>query len=404
MFYLNIARAVQGISAALFTPGSLALISATFQNEERGKAIGTWAGFAAITGAIGPLLGGWIAQYASWRDVFLINVPLAIIVLIIALRKIPESQETTPQQHIDILGAILICMSLGGITYARLGSQNVSSPWAQAAWLICSTIVFFVFLIWETRVQHPMMPLTYFRNRSFATLNVYTFILYAALGGSLFFVPFDLQNVQGYTPTAAGAAMLPFILILFVTSRWSGSLVGKIGMRTPLIVGACFAAAGFFGYSLIGIGGSYWTTFFPAACILGIGGTFFVTPLTTGVMSALDTHHAGIASGVNNTISRIAGLLAIAILGLLLSQAFYRSFDNKTLSQHLSPSTHALLEQQRPSLAAGRPPIGLKGSDAALVRRDVREAYTTGFRIVMRVSACLSGIAALIIAILLRNE
>jgi MFS family permease len=179
-------------------------------------------------------------------------------------------------------------------------------------------------------------------------------------------------------------------------------LVGKIGSRIPLIVGACFATIGFFCYSLIGIGGSYWTTFFPAACILGIAGTFFVTPLTTGVMSALDNSHAGIASGLNNTISRIAGLLAIAILGLILSQTFYRSFDKKILSQHLSLSTLAVLDEQRQSLAAGRPPIHLKEADATIVGQDVKESYTRGFQIVMRFSACLSAIAAL--TILIRNE
>jgi EmrB/QacA subfamily drug resistance transporter len=395
MLCLNIARAVQGFSAAMFTPGSLALISAAFEGEERGKAIGTWSGFASITGAVGPLLGGWLAQYASWRDVFLLNIPFALVVLWIVWRRIPESRNIEAEQRTDVVGAVLICVSLGGMTYALLGGQGSTVAWRQLAYFIGSLALFVIFLIWESRTNHPMMPLSTFRNGTFALLNGFTFLLYAALGGSLFFVPFDLQNVQGYSPTASGGAMLPFILIMFATSRWSGGLSAKIGTQLPLVIGACIAGSGFLLYSRVGIGGSYWTTFFPAACMLGIGGTFFVAPLTTGVMSALDGKLAGMASGVNNTIARIAGLLAIAALGLLLGRTFYHNFDREISLRHISANAQNIVLRQRQSLPSGHMPSGLSGEDALVVGSEIRASYAAGFQTVMIYSAGLSFLAGI---------
>jgi hypothetical protein len=241
-----------------------------------------------------------------------------------------------------------------------------------------------------------MIPLGIFRSRAFTGANAYTFLLYAAIGGSLFFVPFDLQNIHGYTPSAAGAAMLPFIIIMFVASRWSGGLVASIGARIPLIGGAVLAGIGFLGYARIGVGGSYWTTFFPAAVLLGAGGALFVAPLTTTVMNSASTEHAGAASGINNAVARVAGLVAVAALGIALASTLYATFDRSVATLALSASTRDTLARERGALATGNVPDGLAPRDEAAVRAALQTAYTHGFRLTMIVAALLSWTAAAI--------
>ncbi|MDQ2857108.1 MAG: MFS transporter [Candidatus Eremiobacteraeota bacterium] len=390
---LNLARCIQGIGGALATPGSLALISANFAGTERGRAIGTWSGFAAITAAIGPLLGGWLAQNASWRYVFLINVPLAAFVIVAALLRVPESRDESGGRSIDVAGALLATAALGSLTFGLIRLQNGASDTLGLATSAAGVLMFAAFVAWEHRARMPMIPPGVFRNVTFSGANVYTLFLYAALGGSLFFVPFDLQNVQGYSPSAAGGAMLPFIVIMFVSSRWSGGLVGTIGARFPLIAGAIVAGFGFLGYARIGVGGSYWTTFFPAALILGVGGALFVAPLTTTVMGAIDTSHAGIASGINNAVARVAGLLAVAALGIVLLTTLYAQFDSTSGALALSDSSRRTLAREHAALGSGKTPEALREPDRTRVRDALGAAYTLGFRRVMIISALLSWLA-----------
>ncbi|HTJ25227.1 MAG TPA: MFS transporter [Candidatus Limnocylindria bacterium] len=401
---LVLARCVQGIGAALAMPESLALISATYTGTERGRAIGTWSGFASITSAAGPLIGGWLAQHASWRGVFVINLPLALAVVAMALLRVPESRDEDAPRRLDVPGAALATAGLGAATYGLIRSQG-GRPDALAWCTIAAGIVLLAaFVVVERRSPAPMMPLELFRSRTFSAANLYTLFLYAALGGSLYFLPFVLIDVQRYTPTAAGGALLPFVLLQFVFSRWSGGLVGKIGARIPLVAGALLAAAAFAVFAMPGIGGTYWTTYFPAVLLLGFGGAFFIAPLTTTVFDAVPTEKSGIASGVNNAVARCAGLLAVAVFGILLTAVFDRGFDARLGRHHVGPRTAQIARVERAKLYAGSVPGDVPAEDREAVGDAVREGYLAGFRSVMLVSAGVCVLAALIALVELRGR
>ncbi len=394
MLELNLARALQGLGGAFATPGSLALISASYSVSGRGKAIGTWSGFSSLTAAIGPVLGGWLTQTYSWRWVFLINVPIAIFVIVAGMRHVPESRDEHAPRQVDLRGALFATSGLGLLTFGLIRLQGGNADRVGILASAAGVAVLALFAFYESRVKDPMIPLDVFRNRTFTAANVYTLFLYAAMGGSLFFVPFDLQYVQGYSPLEAGAALLPFVAIMFLSSRWSGGLVERIGARTPLIAGALLAAAGLVAYGLSGGGGSYWLTFFPATIIFGCGAALFVAPLTTTVMDALSTDRSGIASGINNAVSRVAGVLAIAVLGIVLINAFYASFDRRIAREDVAPATSAALHANRDHLTTLEAPPETEPSDRERVVKALRAAYASGFREAMFGGAALCIVAA----------
>jgi EmrB/QacA subfamily drug resistance transporter len=394
--HLIVARCVQGIGGALATPGSLALISANFSGAARGRAIGTWSGFSAITTAIGPVLGGALAQAFSWRAVFFINIPLAAFVVIVLVARVPESRDPSAAKDVDLVGAILATLGLGALVYGLVRMQGGGLDLTGTVAVVAGLVLLVGFVLYERVARNPMMHLDLFRNRMFAVTNLYTLFLYAALGGSLYFVPFNLLNVQGYTPTAAGAALLPFIVIMFTLSRFSGGLVARVGVRAPLVVGAFIAGLGFVAYAMTGVGHSYWVSFFPAAVILGFGGAAFVAPLTTAVMGAVSEEHAGIASGVNNAIARTAGLIAIAVLGIALAATFESQLGRALSVGNASPATLASVARNRASIVTGRVPDDITdGAQRDLVHQQIALAYTDGFRSVMLISAALAWLAGL---------
>src|SRR5215475_11503657 len=380
---LILARAFQGFGAALLVPGSLAIISNSFSEEERGRAIGVWSGFSAITTGIGPVLGGWLIEHVSWRAVFFINLPFAFGVILISLRHIAENSELE-RTRVDWLGAILAALGLGALVYglirsSQLGFNNRSVLLALAA----GVIVLILFLFVESRLSQPMLPLTLFRSRTFAGTNLLTFLLYAALGGTLFFLPLNLIQVQHYSPTAAGAVLLPFILIMSLLSRWSGGLVARYGPKPPLIVGPIITAVGYLLFLLPGIGGNYWTDFLPPVVVLGFGMAITVAPLTTTVMSSLAQDRAGIASGVNNAVARTASLVAIAVLGVVMLQVFKTRLDHRLTRVNLPASVAQSLQSQSIKLAAIEIPQNLDTETQQMIRRAIDDSFVSGFRYVM---------------------
>ena len=394
---LIVARSVQGMGAALALPESLALISVAFTGEERGRAIGTWSGFASITGAAGPLIGGYLAQTASWRWVFVINVPLAIVVLAICALRVEESRDENAVHGIDTTGAALATLGLGALVYGLIRSQTPDGRIDGTLWGIVGVLALISFVIAEQRVKHPMMPPHMFTaSRVFTVANIYTFSLYLAMGGSLYFFPYVLIDVQGYAPAAAGAAFLPFVILQFSLSRWSGGLVAKIGARLPLIIGAVVAGIAFIAYAIPGIGGSYWTTYFPAVVLLGAGGTFFIAPLTTTVFDSSDPAQSGMASAINNAIARTAGLLAIALFGIIFAGVFNGGFDARLGRANVSAQTHQIAQTERAKFIAGTVPDDVPKADRAAVDRALKDGYISGYRAVMLTSTAVCWLAALI--------
>ena len=312
------ARAVQGAGAALLIPCSLALIGAAFPEHERGRAIGTWAGVSAIAAAIGPLLGGWIVDHLAWQTIFFINPVLCLAALWIAWRHLPESIDPDAPAGIDWLGALLAFAGLAGLAFGLIALPDAG--WLDpttAATLAGGAVLLAIFVWHEGRTPAPMMPLGLFRSVTFSGVNSLTLLLYGALGGAMFLLPFALISVHGYSATMAGAVFLPFTAIMALLSRWSGGLLDRFGARLPLVIGPLIVAVGFVFLALAGPESSYAMAFLLPVSVVGLGMAVTVAPLTTTVIAAVPGHQTGVASGINNAVSSVASLLAIAAFGAL---------------------------------------------------------------------------------------
>jgi EmrB/QacA subfamily drug resistance transporter len=388
---LIMARALQGIGAALLIPCSLAIIGASFPETDRGRAIGTWAGFSAIAAAVGPLLGGWIVDHIVWQAIFLINPFLALPAIWIALRHVPESRDPEASPGLDWLGSLL---AFGGLGILAFGLIALPEPDTRAASLVvyfaAGALLIIAFVRYEGRVRSPMMPLGLFRSRAFSGINVMTLLLYGALSGAFFLLPFDLIQVHGYSATLAGAVFLPFTVIMAALSRWSGALLDRIGARLPLILGPTVTAAGFAVIALAGPTTSYWIGFLLPIAIVGLGMAATVAPLTTTVINAVPAHQTGVASGINNSLASVATLLAIAIFGAVGLGGLNRALDQHLAAPTLSSSARQAIESARGKFVIDPSLTTALGVDRPIVEAIVKASLAEGIRIGMLLAAALA--------------
>lgn len=320
------ARALQGVGGALLTPGSLALVQGTFREGDRAKAVGLWSGLGGVATSVGPFLGGWLVDGPGWRWIFYINAPLALAVLLLAVRWVPESRDWQASGRFDVAGAVLAALGLAGVTYALIDATGGFGPMVIAA-VLAGLVFIALFVRREQRTGHPMLPLGMFRVKLFTSVNLVTLCLYAAIGGVFFLLPTQLQNGLGYEALTAGVASLPITILMMLLSGPAGALTQRIGPRPLLTLGPLVAAVGMLLLRRVHPGGSYWADVLPAVVVLGLGMSMFVAPLTATVLASVDVRRAGIASGVNNAAARVAQLLAVAALPLAvgLSGSGYRT-------------------------------------------------------------------------------
>ena len=385
---LILSRALQGVGAALLVPSSLALLGAAFSQQGRGRAVGTWSSLTSVAGAIGPIAGGWLVEVASWRAVFYVNLPIAAAVVAIALRKVPETRSSRPQP-LDLPGAVLATAGLAGLVFGLIeapeagwGDPRVFVP------LSAGLLALLGFVVVEARSHHAMVPLKLFRISAFAGTNLLTLFLYAALSAAMFLLPFQLIQAERYSPTRAGAALLPLIVLISALSRPAGALADRIGPRIPLIAGPAIAAAGFFLLSAPVAG------VVVALSVLGLGMAITVAPLTTTVLNAVPDEDTGMASGINNAVARVAGLVAIAALGVVALAVFDRALDRRLPEAGLGAVASKIPAAERHKLGAAQPPTDLSASEKKAFEGAVAASLRDSFRTSMKVAGALALLAS----------
>jgi EmrB/QacA subfamily drug resistance transporter len=404
---LIIARAIQGIGGALLTPGSLSILSSQFGSGSRGKAIGIWSTFSALTAIFGPILGGWLAGIGLWRVIFFINVPLSIIVFISMIAKVPETKNPKAEK-LDIWGALLVTLGLGGITYGFIESANhgFDNILIMTSLLIGGASLI-GFILVQRYSKHPMMPLDLFKSSTFSGGNLLTLFVYAALGGAMFFLPLNLIQIQGYSELNAGLSMLPIIFSIAGISTLMGRYVDRYGVRLPLIIGPIITSVGFYLFSLNGITSgpaSYWQTFFISFLLIGVGMGITVAPLTTAVMGAASEDNAGIASGINNTVARAAGVLAIALLGAVALFSFNKSIERQISDMNLTDSMKNEIILESSNLAAAEAPAGLTEDNKVIIEQVYKDSFIAAFNKVVYIAAILTFLGGLMALIFIRPK
>lgn len=390
------ARSVQGIFGALLVPSTLALLMDTFEDHERAAAIGSWTAWTGIATVIGPLGGGVLIQAASWRWIFAINL-IPVVITLMLLRRLPADKRTPG--HVDIVGALLCTFGLAGPVFALIeqpsygwGSPQVAIP------LIVGLVLLAAFVPWERRSPQPMLPLELFRVRNFSVGNLTTLTLYAGLGVATFFLVLFLQQVAGYSPVKSGASLLPITVVVFLLSKRFGALADRIGPHYFMAAGPMVAGLGLLLISRTGPGADYVSEILPGVIVFGLGLAATVAPLTAAVLASVDPGHSGLASGVNNAVARVAGLLAIAALGAVVAGSFQSRLDSDVAGKPSSPAAKAAVARAR-----SRPLVldtpGLQGADRTLVRAALVDASVSSFRLGMEIGAALAvlgGIVALV--------
>ena len=390
LLQMTIFRSLQGVGGALLTPGSLAIINSVFPKNERGKAIGTWSAFSSITTAFGPVLGGWLSDNLSWRWVFFINIPLGLLTIFFTRRFVPTQCHETGREPIDLPGVVVSTAGIASIIFGLIEGNYFI--------MMIGVALMAVFLIMEAHTKNPLVPLSFFKSRIFSTVNMSTFLLYGALSIVFYFLPFNLIQVQGFSATQAGAANLPFVFIIFLFSRWSGGLYDKVGARLPIAVGSVIAGLGFLALGYMpGLNASYWKDFLPGLILFGLGMSLCIAPLTTAVLGAVPDKFSGLASGVNNAVTRLAGLVGIAIMTSMIVMWFHHYLEMALINMPIDASLKQELLGRSQDLA------GLQGQSTE-VDGIIRVAYLESFRSVMISAALLSFSSSLCALVFLPNE
>jgi EmrB/QacA subfamily drug resistance transporter len=388
---LVLARAVQGVGAALLIPCSLAIIGAVFNEKERGAAIGVWSGASAIAAGGGPLLGGWLVDHVSWRAIFLINPIIAVPTILIVLRHVPESVNPEAKKGLDFTGAVLAFLGLGLLVYGLIAASE--KGWSNSLVVLAlasGVALLLVFLMVERRSAAPMMPLELFRSLTFTGINIVTLLLYGALGGVMFFLPFLLIQVHGYSATEAGAVFLPFTILLALLSRRGGQMGDRLGARLPLIAGPLIVGLGFLLLSMPGSDGAYWKTFLLPMIVMGLGMAVTVAPLTTTVLNSVPSHETGVASGINNAVAQVAGLLLIAVLSTVGLATLNRSLDSRLTATRPTPEVRNLVDQARQGFVMPPIPAGASEQTRQAARRIIAQSFTDSIRLLLLIGAGLS--------------
>ena len=399
---LIVARGLQGIAGALLVPSTLGIITATFSEGERGRAIGTWTAWSGISTVIGPLAGGLILEAASWRWIFAINV-LPILVTLYLIRHMSAAHDHPVGGRVDIVGAVLCAIGLGGPVFALIEQPN--HGWADPMiWipLVAGVAVFVAFLVYERRSSHPMLDLTLFRRRNFAVGNGATLLMYGGLSGATFLIPIFLQEAAGFTPLVAGLSLLPISIVMFLLSARMGALADRFGPRIFMGAGPIVAGCGLALLAMMGSDVDYWTNVLPGALVFALGLSLTVAPLTATVLGGVDERHAGVASGVNNAIARVAGLVAIAVIGAVVSSAFASSVDDQLAGRRLSPRAERVVAQGKTEVLGASVPPTL-GVERVPVQAAVTDASVDGFRTGMLLGAGIVVLAGLVSIAGIRN-
>jgi EmrB/QacA subfamily drug resistance transporter len=397
-------RALQGVAGALLTPSSLAVIVATFPQRERGPAIGTWTAWGTIAGALGPLVAGLILNVASWRWIFVINLPLVVACLWLILKAVPAASPSDSQRRVDVLGAALCVLGLGGAVFALIEQPRLgwSNP-AVTGSLIGGVLTFTAFLIYESRTSDPMLRLDLFKSQNFAIGNVETLALYGGLSALFFFLVLYLQQVAGYSPLKAGLALLPESLVMFALSSRFGALADRLGPRLFMGGGPLIAGAGMLMLLNFGVRVDYLTQVLPGILLFSLGLSITVAPLTAAILAGIDQTEAGIGSAVNNAVARVAGLIATVAIGALVAAQFSASLDQKLVGRPLTPRGHAAVAQAK-QLTLGRPPVaGLPPREAAAITVASGQSSLAAFRVGIATASALVIIGGLIGAAGIRN-
>ena len=387
---LIFARAFQGVGGALLVPGSLAIINTSFNSESRGRALGVWSALSGATTGLGPVLGGWLAENMSWRLIFFINIPIALIVLAVLIFKVTEDKPHSAKK-LDVLGSFLISAGLGFFIFGLIESSNHHFlSFHVIGTIFIALILMSFFVYYENRIENPILPLSIFNSKTFTGSNIVSFLFWAAWNAAIFFIPFGFIQLHGYTATEVAMGFLPAILMIFIAAPISGVLINKIGVRLPLMIGTFVISVAYFLFAFPGLSTTYINNWLLPIILMGLGIGIAISPMVSAVMGSIDKTYSGLGSGINNTVGRVAGLFAIAVLGVIAINSFNFGLDKLIHEIPLDMESRAFIDSEKIKLAGAQVPEWLPYDITTKLTLSIKQAFLSSFRIVMILNAILA--------------